>query len=324
MSEWKLNTPVAMLIFKRPQTTEKVFEAVRQAKPPKLLVVSNTLSKTPDEPLEEKCAATRAIIERVDWDCEVLKNYADTYMGCKQRIYSGLDWVFQQVDRAIVLEDDCIPHPTFWRFCDELLDRYQDDDRIAAITGDNFQLGRRRTPDSYYFSRYTHFWGWATWRRAWKNYDVNMSRWTELRDQGWLEQYLGEPEAAEWWKDTFQRTYDEKVDTWDWQWILSCWVNNGLTIVPNVNLVSNIGFNAGATHTGDASDWRANMETQAIQFPLKHPTTVTRHAEADRFEQHEYYNFLTNQRKLEYRLKRRFRVAKRALQDQLKSVFATH
>jgi hypothetical protein len=319
MSDWKLNTPVAMLIFKRPQTTEKVFAAVRQAKPPKLLVVANTLSKQAGEPLDAKCAAARAIIDQVDWDCEVLKNYADLYMGCKQRIYSGLDWVFSQVDRAIVLEDDCVPHPSFWRFCQEMLDRYQDDEQIVAVTGDNFQLGRKRTPFSYYFSRYTHFWGWATWRRAWQSYDVNMTRWPELRDQGWLEQFLGDKAAADWWTQTFEKTYQERVDTWDWQWIFSTWLRDGLTVVPNVNLVSNIGFNTGATHTGDAGDWRANMATQAIPFPLNHPPSVERQIEADRFEQHEYYNFLTNQRALEYRLKRKFRVVKRALQERLSS-----
>jgi hypothetical protein len=317
MSDRTLNTPVAMLIFKRPQTTEKVFEAIRQAKPAKLLVVANTLSKRQDDELDAACAATRAIIEQVDWECEVLKNYADTYMGCKQRIYSGLDWVFTQVDRAIVLEDDCVPNPTFWQFCDEMLDRYQDDERVVAVTGDNFQLGRKRTPYSYYFSRYTHFWGWASWRRAWQHYDPGMTRWPELRDSGWLTEFLGDADAANWWQETFQRTYDQKVDTWDWQWILSCWLQNGLTVVPNVNLVSNIGFNAGATHTGDGGDWRANMLTESLQFPLQHPPTVSRHEAADRFEQWEYYNFLTNQRALEYRLKRKFRVAKRTLQERL-------
>jgi hypothetical protein len=311
---YELKTPVAMLIYRRPHTTEKVFEAVRQAKPPKLLVVANA-PRPEKEGEAEKCAQTRAIIERVDWDCEVLTNYADSYLSCLGRIYSGLDWVFNTVEQAIILEDDCVPHPSFFRYCQELLEHYQDDERIVAVCGDNFQMGRRRTEDSYYFSRYTHFWGWASWRRAWQNYDPEMKLWPELRDKGWLTDVLGDPKAVRWWRNTFQTTYDKGIDTWDWQWIFASWVQNGLAIAPNVNLVSNIGFNAAAAHTGDVYDWRANMPTQEMTFPLKHPQAVIQNAKADAFEQQEYYDFLTNQRALKHRLRRKIRRAKRILQE---------
>src|SRR5512139_3287315 len=176
MSDWQLKTPVAFIIFNRPDTAERVFAEIAKARPPKLLVVADG-PRANRSGEAEKCAATRAIIDRVDWDCEVLTNFSDTNLGCKNRVSSGIDWVFEQVPEAIILEDDCLPHPTFFRFCEELLERYRDDERIGMISGDNFQLGQKRTDASYYFSRYNHIWGWASWRRAWRHYDREASAW---------------------------------------------------------------------------------------------------------------------------------------------------
>jgi hypothetical protein len=185
VNSFQLSTPVAFIIFNRPDTTARVFEAIRRAEPPQLLIVAD--GPRVDRPSDvERCAAARAVIERVDWDCEVLTNYAEANMGLADRVSSGLDWVFSLCDRAIVLEDDCLPDPSFFRFCDELLDRYRDDERVMAISGDNFQLGRRRTRYSYYLSRYNHCWGWATWRRGWQHYDHRMQLWPLVRDGGWL------------------------------------------------------------------------------------------------------------------------------------------
>ena len=189
MTNWKLETPVAFLVFNRPHTTDKVFSEIAAANPRKLLIVAD--GPRPDQPGEaERCVAVRAIVDRVDWDCEVLTNYSDINLGCKARISSGLDWVFDTVEEAIVLEDDCLPHPSFFRFCEELLVKYRDDERIAQIGGVNFQSGRRRTNYSYYFSRYAHIWGWATWRRAWRHYDVALKAWPLIRDGG------GDPESC--------------------------------------------------------------------------------------------------------------------------------
>ena len=156
-NEWQLTTPVVFIIFNRPDTTAKVFEAIRQAKPPKLLVIAD--GARIDKPGEaEKCAAARAIINQVDWQCEVLTNYSNVNLGCRKRVSSGLDWVFEQVEEAIVLEDDCLPHPSFFQYCQELLEKYRDDERIMMISGDNFQFGNETTEYSYYFSRYGHCW----------------------------------------------------------------------------------------------------------------------------------------------------------------------
>ena len=161
-----LKTPVAFIIFNRPSLTQIVFNTIRQAKPKQLFVIADG-ARFPEE--KEKCQQARDIIRQVDWDCEVLANYSDVNLGCGKRISSGISWVFEHVEAAIILEDDCLPHLSFFRYCENLLDYYRDDERVMAIGGDNFQDGNKKTPYSYYFSKYPHVWGWATWRRAWKH-----------------------------------------------------------------------------------------------------------------------------------------------------------
>lgn len=291
---WQLTTPVAFLIFNRPDTTSRVFEAIRQAKPPKLLVVADgaRLDKTGEA---EKCAATRAIINQVDWECEVLTNYADVNLGCRKRVSSGLDWIFEQVEEAIILEDDCLPHPTFFRYCQELLDKYRDDERIMMISGDNFQFGSNRTEYSYYFSRYGHCWGWASWRRAWTKYDNSMQLWQELRDNGWLNEILQNDQVVAYWSRIFQGVYDG-FSSWDYIWQYILWINRGLTILPNINLVSNIGFGSG-THTTTDNNKLANMTVEAVKFPLKHPPFVIRNTQADNLTEETIFSGAANKMK---------------------------
>jgi hypothetical protein len=280
-----MRTPVAFIIFNRPDTTARVFESIRHARPPKLLVIAD--GARPDKIGEaEKCAATRAVIDRVDWDCEVMTNYSDINLGCRSRVASGIDWVFQQVEEAIILEDDCLPEPSFFPYCEELLERYRHDTRMMTISGDNFQFGRRRTSDSYYFSQFNYMcptWGWATWRRAWQYYDVNIELWATIRDEGWLEDILGDSPTLEVWKRKFQSVYDREFDTWDYQWIFTCWVQNGSIVIPNVNLISNIGYRADATHSKTLMSEFANMPVVPMPFPLQHPKFVIRDTKADRY-----------------------------------------
>jgi len=289
MVRWELSVPVAFFIFNRPETTQRVFEVIRQAKPSKLLVAAD--GPRTSRPLEaEKCAVARAIVEQVDWDCEVLTNYSDINLGCKRRVSSGLDWVFNTVEEAIILEDDCLPHPTLFRFCEELLQKYRDDERIMAISGDNFQFGRRRTEYSYYFSRYNHCWGWASWRRAWQHYDVDMKLWPKIRDSNLLRDLLPKRHAVNYWRTIFQNVYDGQIDTWDYQWTFACWIHSGLSILPSVNLVSNIGFYSDATHTAGKSRF-ANMPVEALRFPLQHPSFLICDLKADNFTQNNVYKW---------------------------------
>lgn len=282
MNDFHLATPVALTIFNRPNTTRMVFAEIAKAKPPLLLIVADG-PRTDRAEEAGACAAAREIVEDVDWDCEVLTNFSEVNLGCKQRISSGLDWVFHKVEEAIILEDDCVPHPTFFRFCEELLHRYRHDERIMMVAGNNFGLKQERHNDGYCFSRYASIWGWATWRRAWKHYDVDMKMWPVIRDGNLLRDILGDSRAAACWADSFEGIYEGPVDTWDVQWEFACWIQRGLTILPCVNLVSNVGFDAQATHTKSTTHRQANMPVQAMAFPLRHLPFVIRDARVDDF-----------------------------------------
>lgn len=289
MDNFILTTPVAFFIFNRPDTTEQVFEQIRQAKPTKLLVVADGPRST--HPTDaNKCATARAIIDKVDWECEVLTNYSAENLGCKTCMSTGLDWVLNTVEEAIILEHDTLPHPSFFRYCQELLNHYRNDERIMTISGCNFQLAKKRTDYSYYFSRYVHCWGWATWRRAWQHYDVSMSLWPKIISGQWLTAILGQDAGLTYWQRVFDLTYHGYINTWDYQWVLNCWIQNGLCILPSVNLVSNIGFSADGTHTTNTSSRVANLPVKPINFPLLHPAFMLRDTEADDFTQQLYHS----------------------------------
>ena len=278
---WKHKTPVVLLIFNRPDTTAQVFESIRQAQPPKLLVVAD--GPRPDRPGEaEKCTAARAIIKQVDWPCEVLTNYAETNLGCGRRVSSGLDWVFDTVEEATILEDDCLPHPTFFRFCEELLEKYRNDERVMHISGSNFQFGRKRGEASYYFSRYPHGTGWASWRRAWQFFDVDLKLWESADNRKIFLRDFNAPAERKFWELILNLIKCGKLNTvWDYQWAFACITQHALGITPNVNLISNIGFGMDATHTVRADDVVANLPISIMEFPLVHPHVFMRDAEAD-------------------------------------------
>jgi hypothetical protein len=282
MSDWQLQTPVAFIIFNRPDTTARVFAEIAKARPPKLLVVADG-PRTHRAGEAELCIATRAIIEQVDWPCEVLINYSEVNLGCRKRVSSGLDWVFEQVPEAIILEDDCLPDPSFFRFCQEMLERYRTDQRIGMISGDNFQFGRQFGPESYYFSKYVHIWGWASWRDRWQNYyDVSMARWPQVRDGGWAGDLVGSATESAFWTRIFERVHRGEIDTWDYQWVFTNFLYGRLSIMPSVNLISNIGFGQGATHTTGESEL-AELPALPLTFPLVHPIGVFRNIRADAF-----------------------------------------
>lgn len=283
-----LKTPLLLLIFNRPDTTQRVFAEIRKARPKKLFISSDGARKN-REGEYEKCQAARDVIKQVDWDCQVFTNFRDKNLGCKVAVSSGIEWFFENVEEGIILEDDTLPHPTFFRFCEELLEKYRDDERVSIISGDNFQFGRRRNSYSYYFSRYHHIWGWASWRRFWKSYDVDMKLWPEIRDGGWLNDLLGgEKASVEFWMRAFEGVYQGKVDTWDYQLTFAAWVQGCLSIISNVNLISNIGYGPDATRTTGESKF-ANMKTEAIAFPLLHPRYILRDSGADRITEKDQF-----------------------------------
>lgn len=276
-----LETPVAFIIFNRPDLTEQVFQAIRQAQPKKLLVVAD--GPRSDRPGEaEKCTAARAVINQVDWECVVLTNYSDVNLGCKYRVSSGIEWVFSQVEEAIILEDDCLPSSSFFSYCEALLKKYRNDTRIMHIGGHNCLCSDITSPYSYYFSGLTQIWGWASWRRAWQIYDVEMAQWplAEKRYPSILERF-GSQEAMDHRRKIWEKTYLGLIDSWDYQWLFAVCSQNGLCILPKVNMISNIGFGQDATHTAVHDSSRENLPRGETFFPLIHPPLMLRDAESD-------------------------------------------
>jgi hypothetical protein len=242
----RLETPVALMMFNRPDLTAQVFAAIRRARPRRLLVVADG-PRRPDE--KARCDEARAQI-KVDWDCELLTNYSDVNLGCKRRVASGISWVFEQCEEAIILEDDTIPVDSFFPYCQELLARYRDDERVMCICGMNlFPRSPARGDETYFFSRYGATNGWASWRRAWKYFDVDMSDWPEFKRSGRIKDLFPTKVEQIFWTMLFDAQYRGKINTWDFQWLYARLANGGLIATPVRNMVVNLGFRADGTHT---------------------------------------------------------------------------
>jgi hypothetical protein len=284
-----LSTPVALIIFNRPETTAAVFGEIAKARPSKLFIIADG-PRSERSKDRERCATARAVTEQVDWPCDVRRKYSETNLGCGFGPAEGIGWLFDQVEEAIILEDDCVPRPSFFRFCEELLARYRDDERIMMIGGRysqyNVDSWSRFFDDSYAFTHHHNCWGWATWKRAWDRYDIRIKGWPELRDTDWLMEMFDDKSVQNIWREIFDRIYssDDDLDAWDFQWSFAMWARQGLAIKPSTHLVSNIGFGEHATHTKANRSDRGGLLEDDIAFPLKHPSQVKRNAEIDRLE----------------------------------------
>lgn len=280
-----LDTAVLFIIFNRPLMTQLVFNEIKKVKPKKLFICG-------DGPREhelgekEKCEQARHIVNEIDWNCTVHTLFHSDNLGCKQAVSTGINWFFENVDEGIILEDDCLPDHSFFQFSEELLIYFRHDNRIMQICGSNFLRGWKRNDYSYYFSLYGPIWGWASWRRAWKYYDVDMKLWPIIKKGRLYEDFCLNQEEAEFRKQLYEKVFSGEIDTWDYQWGFSKMINSGLSIIPNVNLISNIGFGHDSTHTGTPSDPFANMKTESVSFPLRRPEFVI----VDRLADEKYFN----------------------------------
>lgn len=291
------NTPIAYIVFNRPDLTRTSFETIKNYRPSHLFIIADgpRLGHPTDE---VRCDEVRRIIEQIDWPCEVYRNYSNRNLGCKDRIISGLNWVFENVEYAVILEDDVIPHPDFFGYCDELLSRYKNDERVACITGDNFQNGICRGDDSYYFSKYNHVWGWATWRRVWEKNNSSLTFWPEWKKSSDWRKVMPDNFERRYWEKVMNKVHNNEIDTWDYQWMCSLWFNGGLIATPNVNLVTNIGIGPDATHTIDANV-RKGVQTHSLG-QLTHPRSIEQNILADKYTF--YQHFGGNSFKLSSRL----------------------
>ena len=268
------DTPVIFLVFNRPASTARVFARIRAARPSRLFIVAD--GPRPDRLDDaEKCRQVRALIEEgIDWPCEVVRDYSEVNLGCGRRVASGITSAFKQTEEAIILEDDCLPDPSFFRFCTELLEKYRNEPRVGMISGSHHQLTSVREGESYYLCRYGNIWGWATWRRAWQKFDHSMSEWPQWRDSGCLERFFPDKKVQEFWRQTWNRAAADCHDTWDYQWTF-CYISHGmLGILPKVMLIENIGFGPEATHTNAPGMKTGVSQSEPMSFPLLHPESI--------------------------------------------------
>ncbi|MEK7520327.1 MAG: TylF/MycF/NovP-related O-methyltransferase [Patescibacteria group bacterium] len=281
--EEQFAVPILIMAFNRANITQRVFDEIKKVKPKQLFfAVDGPRNDRPGE--DALCQATRDIVKQVDWDCEVKTLFPEKNAGI-QGIRSGptvaLQWFFEQVEEGIIFEDDCLPHPSFFQFCSEMLEYYKDDERVMHISGNNFQFGRKRGDASYYFSIYPSTWGWATWRRAWNHFDASLASFPTFRDGHTIAKITAEKDAQNVWLDTFRKEYYGEWKTWDYEWVYAIWSRGGLAVIPNVNLVSNIGFGTQATHNFSPDNIFANIPTEEMKFPLTHPKEIMPDTEAD-------------------------------------------
>ena len=278
METQNFNTPILFLIFNREDTAQKVFDAIRRQKPKYLFVAADGARKH-KQGEAEKCQQVRNIIKQVDWDCELKTLFREENLGCKIAVSSAITWFFDNVEQGIILEDDCLPDPSFFPYCEELLDKYKNDTRIGHISGNNFLSGIIEEGLSYDYCSCSHIWGWATWRRVWKNYDVNLRFWEEQKNK---RSFLFRNKREEIYFSSFipdVLNNRNGINTWDTQYWFALRLQSQLSVYPVVNLVTNIGLgNLDATHT---SGKKTAPSATAMSFPLKHPEYVMRNKKLD-------------------------------------------
>ena len=279
MLESHYDVPVAFIIFNRPDVTKRVFSEIAKQRPKRLFIIADG-ARAHREGEADRVAVTRAITENVDWPCEVLRNYAEDNMGCKRRVASGITWVFEHVDRAVILEDDCLPAAAFFSFCRDMLTKYESNGLVFSISGSNFGSGDAER--GHYFSRYALMWGWATWRDRWQKYEIEPADYKRVLARTWWRR----PIVFAYWLMVSRSVMSGALDTWDIQWILTVWRNRGLACRPSQNLVENLGFGAEATHTRDANSQLAQLRVAVDVEDLTTPlSSVAACARRDRVDE---------------------------------------
>ena len=267
-----LDVPVLLIVYRRPDLTAQVLDAIAAARPRRLFIAADG----PRHPGETGfCEATRRAASAVTWPCEVLTDFVTANLGCQLRFHSAMDWFFSACESGIILEDDCLPAPDFFRFCQVLLERYRDDARVMHISGENYRR-RRESPYSYYFSKYALSWGWASWRRAWRFNDLELRTWPAFRRET-SAIYDTEDERA-YWDPVFQQLYEKRFSSYDYTWMYAC-MTQGLSVHPAVNLVRNIGTPEGSTHM--TTNPFIDRRLEALEAELKHPEWLVRDRQAD-------------------------------------------
>lgn len=274
--------PVLLIAWRRPNTLREAIAAVRGAGPERVYVACDGPDPSRLGEVEAVTQTRQTIDSEIDWDCQIQKLYSNENLGCRYGVSKAISWFFEQEGEGIILEDDCVPHADFFPFCSELLERYRFDQTVCCVTGNNFQNGQTRATASYYFSKYPHCWGWATWRRAWRNYSSNFDFWPQWKESREWKHLFSHSRERRHWERIFDQVHAGKLDSWASVWLASVWKVGGLTATPAQNLVTNIGFGTDATHTKQRS---ANLSVPAVGLgtPMRHPAAKVAHDEADTY-----------------------------------------
>lgn len=285
-----IEAPVLFIVFNRPDTTQKVFDAIKLAKPQKLYIAAEAprIGNIEDK---KNCAIVKEIVKQVDWECAVHYRFADSNQGCGNGVYNAISWAFENEDRLIVLEDDCVPSQPFFGFCNELLERYKYDTRIWVISGNQYYEEAITTPHSYFFSHYGHNWGWATWKRAWTELDMSMTKYPLIIEQDLFKAAFSTNKEAVFFQRNADKIYKNKElkpHTWDSQFGFAITSNGGLSIVPAKNLVSNIGHWGSHTKTKNRFHDRPVDENFKI---ISHPDFILRDNNYDIYHFEHHYNY---------------------------------
>ena len=285
MKHWEqpLETPVLLIIFNRADTTRRVLDAIRQVRPTKLYVAADgpRAHKTGEA---DRCAEARAVATEVDWPCDVKTLFREENVGCGHGPAQAISWLFEQEETGIIIEDDILATRSFFYFCQDMLRRYAEDQRVTQVSGMNFQDGWVQDPDyDVYFSEAGPTWGWATWRRAWQHFDYQIPDFETHQAKGYLKDYFWNNDSTPWVLRQLGQTFrgEAGADWWDYQWLYAQYMQHGLAVVPNVNLAANIGFDANATHTTAGDSRFENKPTGELNFPLRVPPFVLPDREAD-------------------------------------------
>ncbi|TRX13390.1 nucleotide-diphospho-sugar transferase [Flavobacterium gawalongense] len=292
---YQVKSPILFLIFNRPKETQFLFNAIKLAKPKKLYVAADGPRNNGKDELV--CKETKSILDQVDWECELITLFRKENLGCKKAVSEAVTWFFENEEEGIILEDDCLPSPDFFRFCDIQLERYRDDERVGHLCGCNFQDGIKRGEGDYYYSKLTHVWGWASWRRVWGKYDLNMNGLEKAKENDILSSLTDNEFNKKSIYEAFLRTKRGEINTWDYQYFFSNMVNGRLSIIPNYNLISNIGFNEDGTHTFDSNSPMSNVAFSELPIELVHPKFTYQNRIADKYTLEKEMPSLTEIRK---------------------------
>jgi hypothetical protein len=275
-------TPILFIIYKNPSITKIVFDKIRELKPTVLFISADGAKTDLYEDVAE-ITATREVTELIDWDCNIYRRYSEKNLGCKLAVSGAITWFFENVEQGIILEYDCLPSTDFFVFCESLLEKYKNDIQISSITGNNFDyvmnnngsLSSERNSASYYYSSLAKIWGWATWRRAWNNFDINLSKFQEYQNSNFITNQVIKKKHQKYWMNKIRQVVEGKnKTTWAFIWVFTHLSNKSFCVTPSVNLVSNIGFSDLGTHARNPKDILSNIPIIPMSMPLKTPKVV--------------------------------------------------